>query len=278
MNHHHQRYETGMLRLLFLFTLPLQAQPLGGPAKPDFHPYCDPKGGRENYELANHTVNEARLYDFYQRQADYYMANPDQLTETIPSYPGLDAALHGHWGKHNQNNHNDTRWNNIEHGEHLTHVTRHGKLVVLKGINLRLGENRELSACFDPQSLTYRAVWQGGPNGFVTFHGFRWGCSRNAHIQGQPWFTTEKVSPPKNATYLGFHRYGERIVFKYKIGDVTITDEPWATKDSFYRRLDISPTGHLDFPLGNQLYTKITYSKNVEAVVTNGILSLKSAT
>ncbi len=44
-------------------------------------------------------------------------------------------------------------------GEVVTQVFRHGKeLSVLKGIYLRLGEKRELSACFDLQTLSYRAI------------------------------------------------------------------------------------------------------------------------
>ncbi|MGJ8695277.1 MAG: DUF6797 domain-containing protein [Verrucomicrobiaceae bacterium] len=253
----------------------LSAQESGGAAKPDLHPYADPKGGRDGYQLADKTVNEARLYDFYQRQADFFMASSGPVPETIPAYPGLDAGLHGHWGKHNQNNHSDTRWNDIELGEHFTHVTRYKKLVVLKGINIRLGEDRELSACFDPQTLSYRTVWQ---DGFVGFHGFRWGTSRNALIEGTPWFASENATAPADATYLGFHRYGKRIVFKYQLGDVTLQDEPWAETNVFYRRLDLSPTGHLDLPLGNDLHTSIVSSQNVEAALSNGILSLKSAT
>ena len=64
-------------------------------AKPNKHPYVDPAGGRENYKLSGEKVNEARVYDFYQRQADYYMANPNKTPDILPSYPGLDAGLHG---------------------------------------------------------------------------------------------------------------------------------------------------------------------------------------
>ena len=71
------------------------------------YPYSDPTGGRENYSLSGEKVNEARVYEFYQRQADYYMANPDKIPQVIPAHPGLDGGLHGHWGKYNQNNHND---------------------------------------------------------------------------------------------------------------------------------------------------------------------------
>ena len=143
-------------------------------ARASEHPYADSSKGRENYQLASNPVNSKRLYDFFQRQADFYMANPDKVPAIIPAYPGLDAGEHGHWGKHNQNNHSDTRWNRAEMGEVITQVFRHQKLAVLKGICVRLGSHRELATCFDPQSLSYRAIWNGG---FVKFDGFRWGTS-----------------------------------------------------------------------------------------------------
>ena len=104
--------------------------PFSGPtfaqnvAKGKIHPYADTKGGRENWKDSGAAVNEARLYDFYQRQADYYMANPDKIPAVIPAHPGLDGGKHGHWGKHNQNNHSDTRWNDAEKGEVVTQVFR----------------------------------------------------------------------------------------------------------------------------------------------------------
>ena len=116
-------------------------------AKPDVHPYADLKGGREGLVLANESVNEARLYHFYQRQADYYMAGAE-VPEVIPAYPGLDGGLHGHWGKHNQNNHEDGRWNDIDFGSVMTHVLRHDKdFVVLKGISVRLNNSPDLATC-----------------------------------------------------------------------------------------------------------------------------------
>ena len=163
-----------ILSLLIQFGLPGKELNL---ATPDKYPYADLKGGRENYSLAKEKVNEARLYEFYARQADYYMANPDKIPEVIPSYPGLDGAVHGHWGKNNQNNHNDGRWNNGEQGEHFTHVVKGKGFNVLKGICVKLGDGHVLSACFDPESLSYRAVW----NGWIRFEPHRWGTSRNAN-------------------------------------------------------------------------------------------------
>ena len=204
-------------------------------AKAGKYPYSDPQGGRENYSLSGEKVNEARVYEFYQRQADYYMANPDKIPQVIPAHPGLDGGLHGHWGKYNQNNHNDGRWNDGDTGEHFTHVVKAKGLNVLKGICVKLGYDHALSTCFDPLSLSYRAVWDG----WVRFEPFRWGCSRGANIEGNPWFTLNKAEMPEDGNYLGFHRFGKRVVFEYEIGKTRIQDEPWATKNTFFRRIDL---------------------------------------
>lgn len=223
-----------LLLLLVALIVPAFAQNV---AKPGIHPYADTKGGRERWQHSGATVNEARLYDFYQRQADFYMANPDKIPAVIPAHPGLDGGKHGHWGKHNQNNHSDTRWNDAEMGEVITQVFRGKDLVVLKGICVRLGDQRELSACFDPMSLNYRAVWS---KGFVKFEGFRWGTSRNAHLDGEAMVIRPKAEKVENSKYLGYRRYGKRVVFDYAINGVLVYDEPWAVGKAFYRRLDIS--------------------------------------
>ena len=233
-------------------------------AKPDKHPYVDPAGGRENHEYTDQKVNEARVYDFYQRQADYYMANPNKTPDILPSYPGLDAGLHGHWGKYNQNNHNDGRWNEGDTGEHFAHVVKGKGLNVEKGICVKLGAGHMLSACFDTKSLSYRAVWQ---DGWVNFQPFRWGSSRGANIDGKTWFSIPKAEMPKGGEYLGLHRFGKRVVFEYQIGDTKIQDEPWAGKNSFYRRIDfLNPVTKLSLPC-----KVMDGAIKVEVVESNGI-------
>ncbi len=232
-------------------------------ATPDKYPYADLKGGRENYSLAKEKVNEARLYEFYARQADYYMANPDKIPEVIPSYPGLDGAVHGHWGKNNQNNHNDGRWNNGEQGEHFTHVVKGKGFNVLKGICLKLGDGHVLSACFDPESLSYRAVW----NGWIRFEPHRWGTSRNANVDEKPWFAIAKAEMPEAGEYLGLRRFGKRVVFEYRIGSVGIEDEAWGTKDALYRRIDLKDAGkNLALPcrvMDDELQVEVVESKGM---------------
>ena len=221
-------------------------------AHPNKHSYADLAGGREGYDLAKESVNEARLYNFYQRQADYYMAQPASgVPHILPAYPGLDGGLHGHWGKHNQNNHEDGRWNGIDHGSLLTQVFVASKEVrILKGIAIKLGGEKQVSVCFDPMTLSYRAVWEGG---FIKFHPFRWGTSRNAQLDGDVWYVDpDKIGPYINAGfgaisgssligriprdtsflslrdahYLGFYRHGEKVIFHYRVNDIEILDMP----------------------------------------------------
>ena len=91
-------------------TLCLVGGAVAGVADPKVDSYADPTQSREGHLLTEEQVNSVRLYDFYQRQADYFMAQDEKtLPELLPAYPGLDAGEFGHWGKHNQNNHKDSR-------------------------------------------------------------------------------------------------------------------------------------------------------------------------
>ena len=205
-------------------------------ATPEKHPYVDPAGGRDSHQpIASAKVNEARVYDFYQRQADYYLAkSPGDVPEILPAFPGLDAGKHGHWGKHNQNNHNDGRWNEIDHGPLVTQVFRANDIVVLKGMSIDLGDG--ISAVFDPQALSFRSVWDGG---FVKFHPFRWGSSRNASPDGEVWFASKAKKGwegDAEGSFLGHYRYNipkrdrNSVVLSYAIGATEVAELPSAMK------------------------------------------------
>lgn len=65
-------------------------------------PYFRTEGGRENKRQADALVNRYRLYDFYRRQADYYLSQPGTGAALLPPYPGLDGGRRGHWGATNE--------------------------------------------------------------------------------------------------------------------------------------------------------------------------------
>ncbi len=199
-------------------------------ARPDVNPYVDPAGSREGHAHSDATVNEARVYDFYQRQADHYMAG-EARPSLIPAFPGLDAGEHGHWGKHNQNKHEDGRWNDIDMGPIVAHTIRHNKVAFGKGVAVLLDDG-PLSACFDPVSLTYPIVWEGD---FIRFDPFRWGSSRNANVAGNPWFALQPKADSwtrggnsVSTQYLGHYRYDGRAVFSFMVNGNTILSSPHA--------------------------------------------------
>jgi len=184
------------------------------------HSYLEPAANREGHRYTEETVNEYRVYDFYQRQADYYMAQ-DKRPSLIPSFPGLDAGEHGHWGKHSQNQHEDGRWNDIDLGSMVCHTINAGKGAYGKGVAVNLGAG--VSVCFDTESFSYPLVWQGG---FVKFHPYRWGTSRLANVDGELWWeatgaksgeTSEVSLLGGEMKYHGLYRHGESVIFSYSI-------------------------------------------------------------
>jgi azurin len=77
-------------------------------------------------------------------------------------------------------------------------------------------------------ALSYRCIWQ---DGFVQFHPFRWGTSRNASPAGDNiWFTdpAEKgwSGHSDDFQYFGNYRDAYHVTFHYRIGSADIFDQP----------------------------------------------------
>ena len=102
---------------------------------------------------------------------------------SCPNIPGLDGGKLGHWGNQNENTWVDDRWNKTELGTLLSGVFRGGDVTVPKGVCVRLGENGEISACFNPETLTYDAIWTGG---FIKFSPKRHGFLDGLLMDGTP--------------------------------------------------------------------------------------------
>ncbi len=200
-------------------------------------PYMDTSRGREGHSLSNHRVNSRRLYDFYSRQAEYYL-DGHELPKVLPAYPGLDGGDFGHWGKFSKNNFSSDRWDQMDLGSVVGGVFRHGsKKPIPRAVTLRLGEAGSLAACFDPATLSYREIWK---NGFVEHGERRWGLVSGITLDGTPLLTTIpsigwsrdgtwKGDYPKGMIdYKGYYRHGKRAVFSYEVNGVAILDSPWA--------------------------------------------------
>ena len=105
-------------------------------------------------------------------------------------------------------------------------------LIVPKGVCVRLGERGEMAACFDPETLTYKALWRGG---FVKFSPTRHGFLDGLIMDGTPLPRPEGKAPERPFKYHGYYRHGKRIVFAYRIGETEMLDSPWVEDGTFTR-------------------------------------------
>jgi putative heme-binding domain-containing protein len=177
------------------------------------------------------SVNRNRLYDFYARQAEYFRKQPS-LPMLLPAFPGLDGGSKGHWGNQNETSWKDARWNLTDLGTLQCGVFRGAGVTVPRGVCVRLGDSGELSVCFNPDTLCYEALWQGG---FVKFSDVRHGFMDGLILDGAPLPRPDGVKPKEPFVYRGFYRHGKRVVFAYKIGDTDILDAPWVENGKFVR-------------------------------------------
>jgi putative heme-binding domain-containing protein len=178
-----------------------------------------------------HFVNRDRVYDFYQQEAEYFRRKP-RRPALVPEFPGLDGGKYGHWGNQNEATWRDDRWNDTELGSVMCGGFRGAGVTVPRGVCLRLGEHGELSACFNPDTLCYEALWRGG---FVKFSAVRHGFLDGLLLDGTPLPRPEGHKPREPFAYHGFYRHGKRVLFSYRVGGVEMLDAPWAEGGKFTR-------------------------------------------
>jgi putative heme-binding domain-containing protein len=185
----------------------------------------------ERWPNHTHPVNRDRLYDFYEKEAAYFCTHALDR-RLLPEYPGLDGGSFGHWGNQNEQTWADARWNKTDLGTVLCGVFHGADVVVPKAVCVRLGEHGELSACFNPETLSYEALWRGG---FLRFSPVRHGFMDGLLINGTPLPRPKGAKPDQPFVYHGFYRYEKRVIFSYRIGDVEMLDAPWVEGGKFTR-------------------------------------------
>jgi putative heme-binding domain-containing protein len=176
-------------------------------------------------------VNRERIYDFYAKEAEYFRTQ-SPVPMLLPPFPGLDGGVQGHWGNQNEDTWLDGRWNGTDLGSVLCGVFHGAGITVPKAVCLRLGERGELSACFNPETLCYEAVWRGG---FVKFSPTRHGFMDGLIPDGTPLPRPDGTKPSVPFVYRGFYRHGKRVVFAYRIGQVEYLDSAWVENGDFRR-------------------------------------------
>ena len=180
---------------------------------------------------AGERVNRDRLYDFYAKEADYFRDVRPQ-PRILPAYPGLDGGRYGHWGNQDEAFWRDGRWNAMDCGTVRCGIVQVSDPPVARGICVRLPGPERLSTCFDPSTLTYRAVWQGD---FVKYSAVRHGFVEGLTPAGAPVVFDGGTTPTAPFHYRGYYRSGEQVIFSYDIGGRHFLDAPLVEAGRFKR-------------------------------------------
>ncbi|WP_146594052.1 DUF6797 domain-containing protein [Novipirellula galeiformis] len=186
-----------------------------------------------NWPHATHRVNRDRVYDFYTKQAEHFRKQP-HLPMLIAPYPGLDGGAQGHWGNQSEPDWADDRWNATQLGSLQAGVFRADAITVPRGVCVRLGDDGEMSACFNPDTLSFDAVWTGG---FVKFDAVRYGFVGGLRADGKLISVLPGKKMDGQFQYHGFYRSGKRVVFSYTIGEVKYLDSAWVEHGEFVRNV-----------------------------------------
>ncbi len=210
----------------------------------------------EQWPSWQHPVNRDRIYEFYAKEAAHFLKHPNGPS-LLPPFPGLDGGKYGHWGNQSEETWADGRWNQTDLGSVLSGVFRSGEVTVPKGVCVRLGERGELAACFNPETLGFDAVWNGG---FVKFSATRHGLMDGLIMDGRKTEDTGRrtedggrrtedethrfpgrrgkgrgAGPGEGFVYHGFYRHGKRVIFSYQVGGTELLDAPWVENGRFTR-------------------------------------------
>ncbi|WP_437231098.1 DUF6797 domain-containing protein [Planctomicrobium sp. SH661] len=182
-------------------------------------------------------INAHRLYDFYDKQADYFRLQ-SPVPPLLSEYPGLEGEG-GTDEFRKVAKEVDPRWNETDIRPVLSGIFRADGIEVPRGVCVRLGENGDFGACFNPETLCYDAVWQGK---FLDFPGARRGFMDGLKPGGQLLEKPDCNKLGEDFKYHGFYRNGNRVIFAYRIGNVEYLDAPWAEDGKFQRT--VAPAEH----------------------------------
>lgn len=176
-------------------------------------------------------INRDRVYDYYTKQAEHFRSKTPTPALLSP-FPGLDGGKYGHWGNQDESTWAGGEWNKADLGTLQCGVFRRPGAIVPRAVCVRLGDKGEMSACFNPDTLTYDTIWTGG---FLKVssvrHGFVSSLEANGKLEPQP----EMRKPSEPFVYRGFYRVGKRVVFAYRVGDTDYLDSPWVDDGKFVR-------------------------------------------
>lgn len=171
------------------------------PKAAEFTPDLPPLNKADNQHWQEF-VNRERTFDFYGKQALYFMKQKS-LPALIPPFPGLDGGQQGHWGNQNdQVTWKDGRWAASDLGSVFSGVFKGAGITVPKGICVRFDDK---AAVFDPERIAWRLEWSGG---FIKLNDARHGFMAGAPMDGK---VISKEEKKLSGTYRGLFRRGKEV-------------------------------------------------------------------
>ena len=178
-------------------------------------------------------VNRDRVYDFYSKEARYFRAQENGPV-LLAEFPGMDDGKYGHWGNQKEETWASDAWNSTLLGSVQSGVFHSEGVMVPRGVCLQLGEKGELGVCFNPETASYSAAWQGG---FLKFSSVRHGFMHGVTPSGKATSLSDVQGPQGKIDYQGFYRIGKRTVFAYRVDGVEYLDAPWWESGKWVREV-----------------------------------------
>ncbi len=120
----------------------------------------------------------------------------------------------------------DDRWNRMVPGRFEASTVPLSSGLVLKGLSIAVGANRERTVCYDTQTSELKAFWS---DGFLVHNSRRFGVVNGSAPAGVPVeLFAESANGASAATqWKGLQLHGERVVLRYSVGGREILESPW---------------------------------------------------
>jgi len=136
----------------------------------------------------------------------------------------------------------DNRWNQTVLGPFQTCSMQFSNGTVPKALAIQAGSN--VGLCYDTTNATLRAAWVGG---FLQFDPARYGLINKPRAAGTLQFLGPKESAwSEQVKYLATEMRGNRLLLRWRIGDVEVTESPSAMEASglavITRTFEIAPS------------------------------------
>lgn len=153
----------------------------------------------------------------------------------------------------------DARWNATELGNfHASTVALPGGALA-KGLSIRAGTARTVSAVYDTARATLCGIWT---DGFLKFDSARYGLVRPPRPDGDVRFLAPNPSAWNDrARWRGLHVNGPRVVIEYSVGDSRVLETPWVEQHGgatvMTRTFEIAPGGERLLTLSHATSVKL---------------------